>query len=376
LKTQVAPIQSEQVVAQAHRRNSFDTLRLIGATMVMAGHSFIITGWQAPTIMGRGLHQFGLWIFFSLSGYLICQSWRRDSRFGPYLAKRMLRILPGLWWFLLISILIIGPIASTLPPAAYFDDHRTYLYFAKNALLMTAWSLPGVFETLPVRAQANGSLWSLAIEAGLYLLVPVMMWAWRRSAPLTFVLALLAPVGTVAIWLTKPALLQISFHGILFGWGLGVAPLFISGAIVGLAGLDTPDWRRPILPLAAVVLLVAAVLVRGNSVGAVLLAFPFALLIIAIGRSPALHFRLLDRIGDLSYGIYLSAYPIQQLAFQLSHRGPPANLLLSVPPTFALAILSWRMIEKPALSFKPGSGTPASIAADARDHATSSQIEA
>lgn len=345
-------------VEAAHRRNSFDTLRLIGAAVVLVGHAFIITGHEAPTIMGRGLHQFGLWIFFSLSGYLICQSWRRDSRLRPYLTKRLLRILPGLWWFLGLSVLVIGPIATVLPLPAYFADHRTWVYAFKNAVLITGWSLPGVFDTLPVRSQMNGSLWSLAIEACLYLLVPLLVALWRRSAILTFLLGVLAPVGTVAIWWVRPVLLQTGFHGILFGWGLGVAPLFISGAIIALAGLDGPNRPRGAIPAALAALAVAALLIHGNSVVAVLAAFPFALLVIALGRSPWLHWRLLDRIGDLSYGIYLSAYPLQQLMFQLAGGGPWRNVLLATPLTLALAGLSWRLIERPALRWKPRGAVP------------------
>jgi peptidoglycan/LPS O-acetylase OafA/YrhL len=65
--------------------------------------------------------------------------------------------------------------------------------------------------------------------------------------------------------------------------------------------------------------------------------------------------RRLTRPGDVSYGVYLLAFPVQQTIVLLAGRGgigPLALVVISLPVTYLLALLSWRVIERPALSLK------------------------
>jgi peptidoglycan/LPS O-acetylase OafA/YrhL len=49
-------------------------------------------------------------VFFVLSGYLVAQSWLSDRRPGPYLARRALRIGPGLVATVVVTALVAGPL--------------------------------------------------------------------------------------------------------------------------------------------------------------------------------------------------------------------------------------------------------------------------
>jgi peptidoglycan/LPS O-acetylase OafA/YrhL len=64
----------------------------------------------------------------------------------------------------------------------------------------------------------------------------------------------------------------------------------------------------------------------------------------------------LNRINnstDLSYGIYLYAWPIQNLLIKfIPGITPPIVIMLTTIATVGLACLSWRLIEKPSLSLK------------------------
>jgi len=65
--------------------------------------------------------------------------------------------------------------------------------------------------------------------------------------------------------------------------------------------------------------------------------------------------RRLTRPGDVSYGVYLLAFPVQQTIVLLAGGGgigPLALVAISLPVTYLLALLSWRVIERPALSLK------------------------
>ena len=81
-----------------------------------------------------------------------------------------------------------------------------------------------------------------------------------------------------------------------------------------------------------------------------LAAFPVAYLTVWLG------FRNPPRIpfGDLSYGVYLIHFPIEQT---IMHLFPGANswwrlTLMTLPPTFAAAWLSWNLVERQILSRK------------------------
>jgi peptidoglycan/LPS O-acetylase OafA/YrhL len=87
-----------------------------------------------------------------------------------------------------------------------------------------------------------------------------------------------------------------------------------------------------------------------SATGAV--AIGFAVLVLAF-RTP----RALRRIvapGDVSYGIYVYAFPVQQSVAHMwgSGLGPLTMLAIAFPITYALAFASWRLIERPALALK------------------------
>jgi peptidoglycan/LPS O-acetylase OafA/YrhL len=85
------------------------------------------------------------------------------------------------------------------------------------------------------------------------------------------------------------------------------------------------------------------------------LAFVVPPLTIAIGLRSWPGLRDISKIGDLSYGIYIYAWPVQQIGVALMGRRTSYLELLSisVPVTLALATASWHLVEKKALRFKP-----------------------
>jgi peptidoglycan/LPS O-acetylase OafA/YrhL len=65
--------------------------------------------------------------------------------------------------------------------------------------------------------------------------------------------------------------------------------------------------------------------------------------------------RSASRFGDLSYGIYLWAWPMQQFVIvAMGKMAPfPTVLACSLASTVACAWLSWHLVERPALRLKP-----------------------
>src|SRR5437879_9574430 len=167
----VAPVTGR---ARLERHNNFDLLRLMAALSVIFSHAFllaensqdhdplmILTGGQA--ILGLA----GVFVFFTISGYLISQSFDTTPSPFVFLAKRALRIFPGLFGCLIVCVLAIGPLVTTLPMADYLAKPETWLFLLHNAVLDIHYNrLPGVvFWPGNIGGIVNGPLWGLPCES-------------------------------------------------------------------------------------------------------------------------------------------------------------------------------------------------------------------
>lgn len=86
-----------------YRENNFDQLRLLGAILVIYGHSYVLLGRPVPMFAANTVSTLGVKIFFCISGYLVAASWLRDPHLPRFLARRSLRIFPALIAITLLS---------------------------------------------------------------------------------------------------------------------------------------------------------------------------------------------------------------------------------------------------------------------------------
>ena len=153
-----------------HRSNNFDALRLLAALTVVVAHAWPLTGVSpSPMLGGIKVFHLAVFVFFAISGYLITTSWQRAPRVRRFLAARVLRIFPALILVVVLTVLVIGPVATTLPLGEYFTSPQTWGYLV-TVTLAAAYQLPGVFDQNPLDV-VNGSLWTLGPEFACYLLV-------------------------------------------------------------------------------------------------------------------------------------------------------------------------------------------------------------
>jgi peptidoglycan/LPS O-acetylase OafA/YrhL len=348
-------IESTTARGRMAKENSFNSLRLFGSLIVLWGHAFIITGGVAPVIGGIPIHSFGVCIFFVISGYLITQSWISDPDVFRYILRRALRIFPGLLLVLVATAFIIGPFATTEPMGQYFHHGWTYRYVLSNALLMTVWSLPATFIGMPVTGQANGSLWTLPIEFSLYLVTPLLVLCKKGLGYAGVVLVLIVSVTIILAKNTYPQIFTFNLAGVDFGKGLALSPFFLIGSGLRLAKFE--EWPQTVARfsiVASVIAVVAWLLFERSDFSILAIAIvPISILILAVGRSSLLHSVSLDKIGDVSYGTYLWAFPVQQLVMNKFGGGAYFNLAVAGPLIFGLAYASWHWVESPALRFKP-----------------------
>jgi peptidoglycan/LPS O-acetylase OafA/YrhL len=330
------------------RSDNFDLLRAVGALLALFSHSFALTGRPEPPVPGTVTYGgLGVAIFFCISGYLIAQSWHRDPRLFAFLTKRALRILPALVVVVLLCAFVIGPMVTALPVTDYIRSPATWHYL-HNIRLYMIYQLPGVFENLPVPNAVNGSLWTLPIEFCMYLIVAVLGVA-LGGRPSAYAATFLVLVALALFWIPgQPA--PIPYFGMDVRYLAILGTYYFAGACLFAFGLD----RRLSAPALAVMAtsLLTAYWIPQVFTAILWLALPA--FVITLGRAPSRLGGWISRHGDLSYGLYVYAFPVQQTLLYYWPSPPLAPYIVAVVViTLAFAYLSWHLIEKPALSLKP-----------------------
>ncbi len=331
------------------RHNNFDALRLVAAAVVMFSHAFLIAdGTQKHEWLIRltgnqsilGLT--GVFVFFAVSGFLVTQSYEQTGNPLRFMAKRALRIFPGLFVATAMSAFVLAPLVTTLRPSAYFSQPAPYLYVLGNTLLnQTVHELPGVmFVNNPVGLEINGSLWTLRFE--------VMMYVMVLALGMLGLLRLPVMIGLLALGLVC---LQFS-HALDFlgGWGWLLAFFAVGMILYKLRGSRIFHGR--IAALAFVGLALSVPLRQFIPL------FPIfgCYLALWLALNPNLPMIPAARFGDLSYGLYIYGWPVEEgVIWALGgHALWWQVLAIALPAAAAIALLSWHLVESPALRLKPG----------------------
>lgn len=339
-------------------RDNFLLLRLLAASLVIYGHAPAITG-------GRGWPDVFVWlgwgsysgdlavdVFFVVSGFMIAGSYLRRRHLADFLWARLLRIYPAYIACLLGTAFVLGAACTSLPAHVYYGSHDVVRYVSKNIQLGKGliWELPGVFTGNPRRSIVNGSIWTLPAEVRMYLWVALagMLGILSRRWLCNLLLAWLVVLG----WLAPahvPLVPLASFLRLAGCFALGVF------CCVNRERIPVGWW-------CVAVLAVLAWVTHATPLYPFVFALALTAFVFAFGyASPWLGCL---RFGDYSYGLYLWGFPMQQWVAHLAPQLPPAgNALLALPPAMLLAVLSWHLVERPALRLK---SLPSAVHAKAR----------
>lgn len=328
------------------RTNALNLIRLALALLVLVAHGYYLSGrGDGPSIRGENLGGWAVFGFFTISGYLITAS-RFANPLGRFLVLRVARIYPAFLVCLVVTAGVFAPLAwwaEGRPWAPFLTTPTTPVgYVLRNlGLRITAYDVAGTPASVPYPGAWNGSLWTLFYEFLCYLLVAALVCLplvrrHRWTMGVAFALS-------VAVWATAPAW-QVAHPDLaLFA---RLAPPFLGGALVQVCVHRLP-LRTPVALVAAplALALVAGIDHWGAQAASPLIAYVL-LWLSTVLPSPALL-----RRHDISYGVYIYAFPVQQL---LAYAGLPARGLLAydlgaTAVTALLATASWRLVERPAL---------------------------
>jgi len=347
------------------RDNNFDVLRLAGAAIVLVSHSFVVVGMHEPRVGHFPLGTLGVEIFFAISGFLVARSWFSQPSARAFAVKRGLRILPALLVTLVACAFVLGPLVTERSLGDYLAGAAPAVYVVEDLASIAsggvvadvAHDLPGVFDANASHS-VNLSLWTLPIEVRAYIILALvgLLGLFSRAMPLVAGGFLLLSVAPASIADLSGAGSGLEF---LRGSDGETAHLVALFAVAALAW----TWRSRIvlrgdLALGALALLVASTFTPLERPALVLL-LPYLVLYLAY-CTPA-WLRTLTRPGDVSYGLYLLAFPVQQTivwAWAGSAPAPAVVALIAFPVTYLLALASWHGVEKRALRLKPALAAP------------------
>lgn len=331
------------------RDNSLNAVRLVLALLVLVAHSYYIAGvGKGPELHGENLGGFAVFGFFTISGYLITGS-RFTNGFGTYLLHRLARLMPAFWVCLVVIVAFFAPIGfwrthGTLD--GYLTTPRTPLDFlVSNGLLrMSFFDVAGTPSAVPYPGAWNGSLWSLYVEFICYLVVGALGFVAivRQSA---VVMGALFALSVVVQANSARVMTYFGGNGDAF-FQVKLLPFFLGGALLYMLRHRLPLHWAGALGAAAV----AGVLVVQVEGWGMQAAAPLATYVILWVASVLPSPRLVQR-HDISYGVYIYAFPVQQLLVVLGlhqHGFVLYNALVALV-TVPFAVASWLLVERPVM---------------------------
>ena len=329
-----------------YRLAGLDGVRGLAALFVVVNHVFLrafpgypvdhAPFWAAPFIYGR----FAVVVFIVLSGFSLALSparhgWRLDG-IARFAQRRARRILPAYWAALAFSLAVAWLIVAQ--PGHGVPDAKSVLV---NGLLV---------QNVVGARSPNAAFWSMAVEAQLYILFPLLLLAVRRWGAVAMVATVTLVVAAVGIF--GPHIPHVDTFVIQSPPDL--AALFAVGILAaGIVSASTAhrSWPWAWLALAAAVPVLATIWWQGSvwtldHLFWVDLALGPAIACLLAGLAtghPAPLLRLLDTrplrsLGESSYSLYLTHAPIVVLVYEKIVAGRVAQGVPAFVVTLALVL--------------------------------------
>lgn len=335
------------------KTNNIGFLRLLFAYLVILSHSpqmidgnisreliFLITG---TTDLGA-LAVSG---FFLISGYLIMKSYENSGSFFNWLMRRILRIYPAFVVVWIVCVFIVVPLAGASQLLLEYSGSD----WAKMAVKVLFLSVPHVNELFEVTniVTLNGSLWTIRYEFLCYLLIPLIALFRLTKKNILITLSL-----SIAVYLYTQITVTDFILETPFTLSTAVFSKLSSAFLFGMCFYKYREqmiWNHKVNFICFILLItlitnpIVAELVFILFGGYLLFNFAFNYRNAFIEK--------INNSYDISYGVYIYAWPIQTLIIQNNPTiNPWALSIMTILLASFIGYLSWKLVEKPFLHFK------------------------
>lgn len=324
--------------------NNLDLIRIILACAVIAGHSISLNGdtkyWIDPirflfpeTYSGA----LAVKIFFFISGLVVTNSYMKKDNLLYFVIARIFRILPALLFLLLITVFIIGPIFTTVNLSRYFFEIQNVRYLICNMLFQTKYNLTGVFAENLYKNAVNGSLWSLHYEIRCYFFLMCAFLLFKNKRLLIFNILFI----TILIDTILPS--RIIFNMLGNNPEIYYLPFsFAYGMFMAI------NQNKIIINFKIVLLSFIAYFLAMSMQFTQELFLIIAFCNSAIFVSSRKWILKLRPKYDISYGIYLWGFLVQQIVYALLGQiYTGLHFLIATLLSILIAYISFILIEKP-----------------------------
>ena len=357
-----------------NRLNNFDLIRLLAAMQVVVAHAIGHT----PLVMqlspwGRQLFEAlmllpGVPVFFVISGFLIAKSFERNpTDVAGYFWRRGLRIFPALWVCLLVTLAVLGGFGFL---QGEFLFSKTFAAWLAGQVSFLQFYNPEHFRGFGIGV-ANGALWTITVELQFYVFIPILHY-------LTTARPLVRKWLVAALFLISFASYCVMDHHVNGPAGFSGAPIpykllhvtliphlwmFLLGILIHWNFDRLRPWLEgkflPYLLGYAVFMTLLVTLIDHRSLPFYLAYLPSRILLALATIAAAYSARPLSQklIGgtDISYGIYIYHSIVINVMVQLGWMGSFSAVTAVFAASVGLALLSWHLVEKPALACKAAS---------------------
>lgn len=239
--------------------------------------------------------------------------------------------------FSFLSAFVIGPLFTTYILKDYFSDVTTYKYML-NGILLLQHRLPGVFSDNIYTNTVNGSLWTLPVEFLCYIIVYIL-YKLRLLKYKSFFISI--PIALV---------FELGVFYVAKTFGIQILAEIIRPTLLFYIGIMYYTYRSNIVLRFdwAIATLIGLIISNGINIlnVGILLFFPYLVIYLCYGIKQVSN--RLGNLGNYSYAIYLSGFPIQQMLISIYRdMSIYLNAFLSILGAVFIGVILTEIIEKP-----------------------------
>lgn len=336
--------------------NNFNLIRLLAACQVMAVHALNHLDFEGLLVLALKAVP-GVPTFFFISGLLISTAYERMRSRGlrPFFVNRVLRIYPALWVCVAVTAVVVG-LTGYLSTQHFAWTH--YAAWLVGQLSFFQFYNPDFMRGFGVGV-VNGALWTITVELQFYALTPILFFLLSRHRG--WLLALFVSSLAINVYLRLfpewnrlgIKLLYVSAWPWIYMFIAGFAVAHLKGAVARVEPYLDLRWLVP----AYVVSMIFIGSYESNAANGInpvsfflLAACLFKLATVRLPMPQTLT-RYVAR-NDFSYGLYLYHMPVINLLIFMGWFTAHGNLMAAFAMSAACALLSWYLVERPALKHK------------------------